>query len=260
MKLVNLPLLYLSAFIYAYLCKYISAQLQAGKLKDLYNFSNIHCNDIKKFSLTEIKPPLVYNAYVNSEEYGTFTCITRYSTTMRWIVDGYAHNRQVVAEERQISVYITQLDNSHISVIRIPAIRNNNNISSIKCMAYNTDDPYQEAESNETAQYNIQGLLDSPLNIAYKGFNSSHNIIEWMEPATLNITNIEPDIENYTICTNTTQICVNVTEANYLVQKYFVDIQLHITAWNIVGESNNSTPVMINACDTDIPKGGISLF
>ena len=144
------------------------------------------------------------------------------------------------------------------SMITIPAIPVNQHITEIKCIAYQLDESFQEEEkqeSMETAQFHIQGLLDMQPNITYANYNVTHNLVEWLEPKTLNITRIEPDIESYTICMNITDECVNTTATSTVFPKYFVDILVYVTAWNIVGESNNSAQLAIEACSTTLVAG-----
>ena len=147
-------------------------------------------------------------------------------------------------------------------MIIIPAIPVNRHITEIKCIAYVLNDHFQildEQESTETAQFNIQGLLNMPPNISYTSYNVTHNLVEWLEPDTLNITNIEPDIESYTVCTNITDDCVNTTTTYSILAKYFVDILVYVTAWNIVGESNSSAQLVVQACSTTAVAGMCAL-
>ena len=199
-----------------------------------------------------IMPPLVYNAYLHSQDFGTFTCITRDSDDIRWIVDGAAHNHPS-AEMRQLEVYNTPLDDPHClqscqSVLKIPAIRFNQHITEIKCRAISFSENYW-VDSVETAQFNVQGLLDQPNLISYSNHNASHNLIEWQEPFSFNITDVEPDIENYTVCTNVTdEQCINTTATQFILLKYFVDILVNVTPWNIVGKSIHSAQLIVKAC------------
>ena len=213
-------------------------------------------------SVSEITSPLVYNAYLYSQEPGTFTCVTSHDSDVDWIVDGIAHTRASVRRDRQIRVYTTSFNQTQHSVIMIPAIPVNQHIERIKCKAsvlYPSGD-YQEIESTETAQFNIQGLLDVPPNITYRIYNITHNIVEWQEPDTLNITHVEPDIDNYTVCLNVTEECVNTTMNFFVLSKHSVDVLVDITAWNVVGESNDSAQLVIEACKAVFPTTGQGLY
>ena len=211
---------------------------------------------------TAIESPLVYNAYLNSEESGTFTCVTNYSDDIRWLVNGSVHNAPIVRDTRGIKVYTMHLNRSQHSVIKIPAISNNQHIPTIKCRAYSFVGGFHFTDSLETAQFSVQGLLQMEANISYSSFNSTHNLIEWPEPVTLNITNVEPDIENYSICSNVTDAfeCVNTTATHFTLAKYFLSIFINVSAWNIVGESSNAAQIVIEACKSTVPHIGMAII
>ncbi len=198
----------------------------------------------------------MYNAYQHSEDLGSFTCITTNSDDIRWIVDGYAHNFPSIGSVNKITVHTEFYDNrTQHSVIRIPAIPANNRIVVIECRAYNFD-PWHVAFSMDTAQFNIQGLLEPP-NATYSSYNATHYLVEWMESQTLDISNVEPDIENYTVCTtykNNSQTesipeCANTSTTQIYLPKYFFEQLVFITAWNVVGESNSSAQLVIEMCN-----------
>lgn len=144
----------------------------------------------------------------------------------------------------------TYENHTQYSIIHIPAIPANKLIEEIKCRAYTLGNSGQRpAESPETAQFAVQGLLVMPPNVTSSGYNSTHHLIKWLEPETLNITNIEPDIENYTVCTNGTAIqCTNTSKTMYFYPKLSVRVFVEITAWNIAGESKNSVYLIIAEC------------
>ena len=202
---------------------------------------------------TAISPPLVYNAYQDSKELGSFTCVTTNSDDIRWIIDGYAHNLPYIKHLSNITVYTESYNNrSQYSVIKIPAIPSNNHVVVIECRAYNFD-PWEVAVSINTAQFNIQGLLDMPPNATYSSYNATHHLVEWMEPHTLDVSNVEPDIENYSVCTykNSSKPmfeCCNTTTTHVFLPKYFFEQFVFITVWNIVGESNSSAQLVIEMC------------
>ena len=202
--------------------------------------------DAKQYYFAAIVSPLVYNAYLHPEDFGTFTCVTRNSEDIRWIINGSTHNVPYIRDTRLITVKTNQ--SQQLSVIMIPALPVNQHLTHIKCRAYHRPPAFRMVESVETAQFNIQGLLVMLPNISYTSYNATHNFVEWQEPETLNITNLEPDIERYTICTNVTDECFNTTTPYFILPKYFVALHVNITAWNIVGESNSSAQLEITAC------------
>ena len=207
-------------------------------------------------------PALIYNAYLNSEEYARFTCITRNSDNIRWIIDGLTDIHYNVTIIRRIqSRLLLHQDRSFLSELLIPAIPVNKHIAVIKCKAFKTTGGFQVAESNETAQYYIQGLLDMVSNLTHSSYNTTHSLVEWLEPPTLNITNVEPDIESYTVCSwpklNNSEPaleCTNTSTPQVFLPKYYVDLLLMVTAWNIVGESNSSAQLVIENCGSTSAK------
>ena len=101
-------------------------------------------------------------------------------------------------------------------------------------------------------------------NVTSVSYNRSHNQVVWEEPFTLNITDVEPDIFNYTICTSFPSFtstdtfhirCINKTKANIIIPKFFVNVSLTISAWNIVGESNRVDCIIEPACSIDMASG-----
>ena len=167
-----------------------------------------------------------------------------------------AHNNPSVRNARKIRVEETADDHS---VVMIPAIPINHRISEIRCRAYILDEEYQEVarnESREIAQFNIQGLLDMPPNISYSSYNVTHNLLVWQEPETLNITDIEPDVENYTVCNTIINQCAVTTRTNFILPKYTLDFFVNVTAWNIVGKSNSSAQLLIEACNATMKTTG----
>ena len=237
--------------------KVTSVKLEASKLA-MHNFMQVlACNDYFSFISTEItSSPLIYNAYLNSEERTRFLCISRNSDSIGWRIDGLQDIRFQVSTIRQIKSRIIEEQNeSYTSELTIPAIPINQHIEVIKCEAYKIVGGFQVAESNETAQYHIQGLLEMKPNATYSSYNATHNQIQWLEPFTLNLTNIAHDIENYTVCShiyllNTEHAlgCINSSDPQIYLPKYSVNLSLLITAWNVVGESNNSATLDIEAC------------
>ena len=92
---------------------------------------------------------------------GSFTCLSRDNEEIRWIVDGLASNFHYITETRRITVKnlpYNQEQNLQESRIYIPAITANSHIARIKCRAYILD-PFQYSESNETAQFRVQGTV-----------------------------------------------------------------------------------------------------
>ena len=89
------------------------------------------------------------------------------------------------------------------------------------------------------------------LNITPSG--DYHQHLTWDPPSTLNITEVEPDIFSYIVCSNVSTECttINVTEAggdsSDLRQYTFPNLRTHInftvTAVNIVGDGESASIV-----------------
>ena len=77
---------------------------------------------------------------------------------------------------------------------------------------------------------------------------ASHRRLFWEAPESLDITDIEPDISNYRICTNFSGVCINTTELEYVFPDVRIPIEFSVTAINIVGESNASVTIQ-EPCD-----------
>ena len=88
-------------------------------------------------------------------------------------------------------------------------------------------------------------------NIVSMSYNISHNTIFWEPPYTLNITEVEPDILSYTVCTLIDYLppeeCWNVSSGSVTMAKYSVGVRVSIAANNIVGRSNEVTH-LVNPC------------
>ena len=105
--------------------------------------------------------------------------------------------------------------------------------------------------------YVVVGLLQLLPSVVAANHNTSHSIVNWNKPFTLDITDVDPDIIGYTVCISVRDVheCRNVTATEFLVPKYYFVVNVMITAWNIVGES----PVAlyeINPCTDTVTMQG----
>ena len=82
---------------------------------------------------------------------------------------------------------------------------------------------------------------------------ASHSRLFWETPESLNITDIDPDISNYRICTNLSEVCINTTDLEYIFPNVRIPIEFSVTAINVVGESNASIAVY-EPCDPTTGK------
>ena len=88
------------------------------------------------------------------------------------------------------------------------------------------------------------GLLNmSQSSIVTVSYNLSHSEVSWEQPFSLDITEIDPDIYGYTVCTKVNsptyfiEECNNQTSNSVVIAKYSVTVLVKITANNVVGRS-----------------------
>ena len=87
---------------------------------------------------------------------------------------------------------------------------------------------------------------------------ASHSRLFWEAPESLNITDIEPDISNYRICTNLSGVCIDTTELEHVFPDICITIEFSVTAINVVGESNASIAIC-EPCDPTTGKKNIKV-
>ncbi len=97
------------------------------------------------------------------------------------------------------------------------------------------------------------GLLEAPGNLVVSEQRQTI-VLTWEEPPTLDLTDIDPDIDPYTVYItnlNTSQsLSVNVTETKYIFTGLQGETllnpcsvyQFSVSAWNVVGEGEMSEP------------------
>ena len=95
--------------------------------------------------------------------------------------------------------------------------------------------------------------MDPPINLTIVDQGTSYSRLFWEAPESLDITDIEPDISNYRICTNFSGVCIDTTELEHVFPNVRIPIEFSVTAINIVGESNASTAVY-EPCDPTTGK------
>ena len=100
------------------------------------------------------------------------------------------------------------------------------------------------------------GILDPPSNLTIVNQGASHSRLFWEAPESLNITDIEPDISNYRICTNLSGVCIDTTELEHVFPNVHITIEFSVTAINVVGESNAFITIW-EPCDPTTGKKNI---
>ena len=132
-----------------------------------------------------------------------------------------------------------------LSSLVIPA-RNDSDNTTIRCRAVDTNAD-DIVVSSTVVFLKIQGLLDPPPNVSLSEADGGlTRVLSWDAPETLDITNVDPDIQSYRICYNLTDglICVSVSSSE---RREFRFLNMHVpllfivTAVNVVGEGAASS-------------------
>ena len=95
--------------------------------------------------------------------------------------------------------------------------------------------------------------MDPPINFTIVDQGTSYSRLFWEAPESLDITDIEPDISNYRICTNLSGVCINTTELEHVFPNVRITIEFSVTAINVVGESDASITIY-EPCDPTTGK------
>ena len=97
----------------------------------------------------------------------------------------------------------------------------------------------------------ITGVLGEPQNVTSIHLNLTHTRINWLPPYTLNITDIEPDIQQYTVCVSIADIshyCFNSTARELILPNLNVHKEVNVSAWNGLGEGETAE-LSVDACE-----------
>ena len=142
------------------------------------------------------------------------------------------------------------------SSLRIQA-RNGSNNTSIQCRAIDTDSVMPVLNSN-VVFLKIQGLLGPSPNLSLSDADDGlTRVLSWGAPETLDITNVDPDIQCYQVCYNLTTddlTCVNVNSSErreFIFLYVRVSLLFTVTAINVVGEGDASSIIhQPSGCDS----------
>ena len=101
------------------------------------------------------------------------------------------------------------------------------------------------------------GLLAAPdAVIIYAIYgDDSANRLEWTPPFTLDITDQDPDISGYTLCTNVTDVCYDLNSTNFDFPALCDSIKFTVTGINIVGKGSESTVTYTPQKESVKPEG-----
>ena len=213
-----------------------------------------------------ITPSQGYNASLDPDASFTFQCDVTGANGIQWLVDGSLVSRQDI-RGRGISEggFITIDEASGRLRSTLTIVRNtNNNNTTIICTATSISQTGGiSSVPSEPVLFKIQGLLDAPSNLILSEDDNQHGImrrLSWVEPFSLDITDVNPDIKCYNVCYRLVSVpveadsksqctCVNQTEYTFL--NISVPLLFTVSAINIVGEGDSSQPILhdINGCN-----------
>ena len=177
-----------------------------------------------------------------------FECTATIQDTV-WRVNNTAPGETIIAS-RGVTTTATAMTNGLFSTsLFIPANQNLGGRTSIQCSAVSIDVVPPVVDNSNLIYLNIQGLLDAPPNLTVSETDEQlSRLLTWDAPQTLNITNVDPDIEYYQVCYNlsTELTCTNVSsvgERQFKFSNVRVPLLFTVTAFNVVGEGNESSIV-----------------
>ena len=112
--------------------------------------------------------------------------------------------------------------------LRLYPLGENDN-TTVRCRVIDTNsDPIIVASSKEIF-LNIQGLLDPPSNLALsEAGDGLKRVLRWEAPASLDITDVDPDIQSYWVCYNLTSndlSCISVSSSE---RREFKFLNVHV--------------------------------
>ena len=196
-----------------------------------------------------ISPEKDYTAALNPSMVIQFNCTVIGTDVIQWIVDDIPANDNDIAS-RGVSTTTTMQtgEGVYMSTLFIPADATNNN-TSILCRAYDVRNQPILSVDSKTLIFRVQGLLGpSPNTTISESGDRLTRILSWDAPATLDITNTDPDILYYSVCHNLTAdslTCVNVSRREFIFPNIGITLLFTVSAINVVGEGNISSIVHI---------------
>lgn len=210
---------------------------------------------------TTISPEKDYTVALDPSLVIQFNCTVTDAHLIQWRVDDIPANDNDIASRGVVTTTTTQTgEGVYMSMLFIPADITNHN-TSILCRAYDLrSQPISFVDSNMLI-FRVQGLLGPPPNTAIsESSDRLMRILSWNAPATLDITDADPDILYYAVCYNLTADslkCVNVSRREFIFPNIGITLLFTVSAINMVGEGIISS-VVHKACNND--QGTLSGF
>ena len=189
-----------------------------------------------------------YNAPVEPNTVIQFSC-TATAVIIQWLVNDVPANRAETRNKNVTTTPPTEEDQGSgvfLSSLFIPARQDNDN-TTIQCRAVNDD--LTVSALSRLVTLGIQGLLDPPPNLTLsEAGDQLTRILTWGAPETLDLTDIDPDIQFYQVCYNLSDdlTCINVSSSErreFRFPNVCVPLVFTVTAFNVVGEGGASSIV-----------------
>ena len=200
---------------------------------------------------TAVIIPRGYNASLDPEDSFTFQCDVTGVNGVQWLVDGLLASRQDISNRGIREGSIITVDEASGSLrSTLTIIRNiNNSNTSIICLASMTSQTgITTTVPSEPVLFKIQGFLEAPSNLMLLGADNQHmRRLTWDEPFSLDITDVDPDIECFNVCYRLVNVtaeksqctCVNQIEYTFLCVS--VPLLFTVSAMNVVGKGSASS-------------------
>ena len=198
--------------------------------------------------------PRSYNASLDPEASFTFQCDVTGADSIQWIVDGLPSNRpeirsRGISDGDLITVNATTGSFSRSISIERNAMNKNTSVICVADMILSAD------VISEPVLFRVQGLLDAPSNLMLSEADNQHmRRLTWDEPFSLDITDVDPDIECYNVCyrlvneTVKNSQCTCVNQAEYTHLCVGVPLLFTVSAINLVGEGG-ATSILHDGCN-----------
>lgn len=193
-------------------------------------------------TVTAIIVPTKFIASLNSGAVTTFRCNVTGTESLVWSVDGVPSSNEEVADRGITTTPVDIVDDTLTSTLSVPRSTVNDN-ATITCTALSLAN--NVLLSSEPARFQVQGLLDPPPNTALSEVNERFmRKLSWDKPFSLNITDVEPDINHYQVCYNfSVEIiqCLLVNETEFTFLNVHVSLMFSVSAVNVVGVGDASS-------------------
>ena len=203
---------------------------------------------------TAVITPSGYNASLKLEANFTFQCDVTGADRIQWLVDDQFAELQTIKDRGIFEEGLIIVDQATGSFKRnITILRKVINMNTtIICRA---DVSSGSDVDSKAVLFQVQGLLESPPNLRLSEANDrcKRNTLNWDEPFSLDITNVEPDISHYKVCYSLSN--ANKSQCKYINQmtkftfpNVNIPLLFTVSAVNVVGEGNTSSLLHVDVC------------